>query len=79
MQSVSPPLIHNDEMCLLLLFSENFSKMSQNGNKIIMRMSREPHFRISAASRPKSEIAVVLELSNNNKNETLLFLKIKKK
>jgi len=27
----------------------------------------QPHFRISAASRPKSEIAVVLELSKNRK------------
>jgi len=40
---------------------------------ILMRISRAPHFRLSSATLPKSEIAVVLELSMNQKNETTLF------
>jgi len=44
-----------------------FSKISLKGNKIMMIMSREPHFRISAALRQKFEIAVVLELLKNQK------------
>jgi|GEM_PF-1903403 len=39
---------------------------------ILMRISRAPHFRLSSASLPKSEIAVVLELSVKTKKKTLL-------
>ena len=42
-----------------------FSKILLKGNKIMMRMGRKPHFRISAALRQKFEIAVVFELSKN--------------
>ena len=42
-------------------------------------MSREPQFRISAASRPKSEIAVVLELFKDFKQSDTLFLQKKGK
>jgi len=46
----------------------------------MMRMSREPQFRISSAPLLKSEIAVVLELSSNyKKRNTPFFKKVKKK
>jgi len=38
-----------------------------------------PHFRISAASRLKSEIAVVLEFSKNQKKKHPFFKKVEKK
>jgi len=42
--------------------------------KIMMRMSREPQFRISVASLRKSEIAVVSELFHGlNTNDIVVF------
>ena len=46
----------------------------------MMRMSREPQFRISSAPLLKSEIAVVLELfEDNTKMKHPFFKKLKKK
>ena len=40
-----------------------------------MRIGCEPHFRLSSAPLPKSEIAVVLELSDENKKGNIPLLK----
>jgi len=54
--------------------------MSLHGNKIMMRMSREPQFQISSAPLLKFEIAVVLELfevTSNKRRKTAVWVKMK--